>query len=214
MLKRAGGLTEHAYVSGASLYRRIEYEETDTTTRSIDDLQRENKQAMDRLKLSKDDQQAYVDPLMFRTSKKTKATRVELQLDRILKDTTSIFNYHLREGDRIFIPEVSEEVHVGGAILNPVGLAYERGRKAGYYIDRSGGFSDKAQKRKVYVVNSDGTTKVTKSFLFIRYPSVLPGSRIVVPEKEEKERVGVATWLAIASTFSSLALAVAAILPR
>jgi protein involved in polysaccharide export with SLBB domain len=214
VIKRAGGLTDHAYVSGASLYRRIEIEETDTTTRSVDELQRENKQTMERLKLSKEDQMAYVDSLMFRTTKKTKATRVELQLDKILKDTASIFNYHLREGDRIFIPEVSEEVHVGGAILNPVGLAYEKGRKAGYYIDRSGGFSDKANKRKVYVVNSDGTTKVTKSFIFTRYPSVLPGSKIVVPEKEEKERVGVATWLAIASTFSSLALAVAAILPR
>ena len=213
VIKRAGGLTDHAYVSGASLYRRIEIEETDTTTRSMEELQLENKQSMERLKLSKEDQMAYLDSMMFRTVKKTKATRVELQLDKILKDTTSIFNYHLREGDRIFIPEVSEEVHVDGAILNPVGLAYEKGRKANYYIDRSGGFSDKANKRKVYVVNSDGTTKVTKSFIFTRYPSVSPGSKVIVPEKEERERVGVATWLAIASTFSSLALAMAAILP-
>lgn len=223
VIKRAGGLTEHAYVYGASLYRLIEYEETDTTTRTLDDFRfdkmkrdvnlKDNKDQKASPRTDQENMEVVSDSLMVKTIKKVKTTRVELQLDKILKDTSSIFNYHLREGDRIVIPEVSEEVYVAGAILNPVGLAYEKGKKAGYYIDRSGGFSDKANKRKVYVVNSDGTTKVTKSFIVNRFPSVLPGSKIIVPEKEEKERVAVTTWLAIASTFSSLAIAIAAILP-
>ncbi len=213
VVKRAGGLTEHAYSNGASLYRRIEVEEQDTTTKSFDFKSISDPDLREKVgKMSKDEQSNFMDSLMFRNIKKIKIARVELQLDKIMKDTTSVFNYHLREGDRILIPEISEEVHVSGAILNPVGLAYEKGHKAGYYIDRSGGFSNNADKKKVYVINSDGTTRVTRRFIVTRYPMVQPGSKIVVPEKEEKERMEVTTWLAIASTFSSLAIAIAAIM--
>jgi len=139
---------------------------------------------------------------------------VEIQLSKILKNPNSVFNYHLKEGDRIVIPEISEEVRVAGAILNPVGLAYEPHRNARYYIDRSGGFSENAKTTKVYVINSDGTTNVTKSFIFTTYPPVGPGSKIIVPEKDIKARIEPSMWLAIASTFASIALAVAAILPK
>jgi len=214
IIQRAGGLTEHAYVNGASLYRRVEVEEQDTTTHRFNVSNGEEITIMTRQnKERKELNQFETDSLMFRSVKKMKTSRVELQLDKILKDTTSIFNYYLREGDRLYIPEVSEEVYVSGAILNPVGLAYEHGRKANYYIDRSGGFSNNANPRKVYVVNSDGTTKVTRKFIFTRYPAVQPGSKIVVPVKEKKEAVEVSTWLAIASTFSSLAIAIAAVMP-
>lgn len=191
LIRRAGGLTPHAYVDGATLFRKVD--ESDLDTAMLSNL--------------------VVDTLVEKAARQLSSGRVEVQLSEILKDTTSIYNYHLKEGDRILIPEVSEEVHVVGAILNPVGLAYERGKRANYYINRSGGFSDQANSRKVYVINSDGTTEVTKTFLFRRYPKVSPGSKIMVPEKPEKEGVPVATWLAIASTFSSLAIAIAAIMP-
>ena len=191
LIRRAGGLTPHAYVDGATLFRKVDKADLDTTMLS----------------------NLVVDTLVEKAARQLSSGRVEIQLSEILKDTTSIYNYHLKEGDRILIPEVSEEVHVVGAILNPVGLAYERGKRANYYINRSGGFSDQANSRKVYVINSDGTTEVTKTFLFRRYPKVSPGCKIMVPEKPEKEGVPVSTWLAIASTFSSLAIAIAAIMP-
>lgn len=213
VIKRAGGLTKHAYLNGASLYRRIEVEEQDTTTKSFDFNSISDPELKDVVsKMSKEEQTNFMDSLMYKNIKKIRIARVELQLDKILKDTSSVFNYHLREGDRLLIPEVSEEVHISGAVLNPVGLAFEKGRTAGYYINRSGGFSNKADKSRVYVINSDGTTRVTKRFVFTRYPLVYPGSRIIVPEKEDKEKMEITTWLAIASTFSSLAIAIAAII--
>lgn len=154
-----------------------------------------------------------MDTLAIKATKQLFNGRVELQLGKILKNPNSVFNYHLKEGDRILIPEISEEVRVAGAILNPVGLAYEPGRNAKYYIDHSGGFSEKANKDKVFVINSDGTTKVTKSFIFTSYPPVGPGSKIIVPEKDLKLKIEPSMWLAIASTFASIAIAIAAILP-
>ncbi len=191
LIRRSGGLTSHAYVHGATLFRNAEKEMKDTTI--LENLG--------------------IDTLMNKATKQLTNGRVELQLDKILKDTASIYNYLLKEGDKIVIPEVSEEVRVVGEVLNPVGLAFEPGKNAKYYIDRAGGFSDKANERKVYVVNSDGTTKVTKTFIFTSYPRVQPGSKVIVPEKPEKETMDAAMWLAIASTFSSIAVAIAAILP-
>lgn len=191
LLKRCGGLTSHAYVNGATLYRMPDKNaEMDTTI--LTDLG--------------------VDSLAIKAAKQLINGRVELQLSKILKDPNSAFNYHLKEGDKIVIPEISEEVRVAGAILNPVGLAYEPYQRANYYINRAGGFSENANKRKVYVINSDGTTKVTKSFIFTSYPAVGPGGKIIVPEKDIKAKIETSMWLAIASTFASIAVAIAAIM--
>lgn len=191
LIKRSGGLSSHAYVEGATLFRmpdKFSIQDTSLISNIV------------------------VDSIAQKAAKQLESGRLELKLKRILKDPNSVFNYHLKEGDRIIIPEVSEEVRVAGAILNPVGLAYEIHKSAKYYIDRSGGFSDKANTKKVYVINSDGTTEVTRSFIFTTYPKVGPGGKIIVPEKEVKTGMEPAMWLAIASTFSSIAVAVAAIL--
>lgn len=191
LIKRCGGLSTHAYVNGATLYRMPD-KNTELDTTILSDLG--------------------VDTMAVKAAKQLLNGRVELQLGKILKNPNSAFNYHLKEGDRIVIPEISEEVRVAGSILNPVGLVYEPYHRANYYIERSGGFSENANKRKVYVINSDGTTKVTKTFIFSSYPPVGPGSKIIVPEKEEKGKIEPSMWLAIASTFSSIAVAIAAIL--
>ena len=192
LLKRCGGLSSHAYKSGATLIR----------------MQDKNAQ-MDTTLLA----EIGIDSLGVKAAKHLFNGRVELQLDKILKNPNSVFNYHLKDGDRIVIPEISEEVRVAGEILNPVGLAYEPGRNAKYYIDRSGGFSENAKKSKVYVIYSDGTTKVTQTFIFSSYPRVGPGSKIIVPSKDVKTKIEPSMWLAIASTFASIAVAIAAILP-
>jgi len=189
LIRRAGGLTPHAYVKGATLFRNPEKEMQDTSI--FQNLRK--------------------DTLMSQATEHLTNGRVEIQLDKIMKDTTCLYNYHLKESDRILIPEISEEVRVAGAILNPVGLAYEPRRSAKYYIDRSGGFSDNANNRKVYVIYSDGTTKVAKSFIGTRYPLVQPGSKIIVPEKAVKQRTDSTKWLALASTFASIAVAIATI---
>lgn len=191
LIDRSGGLSSHAYIDGATLYRLPDkYSVMDTSLIS----------------------NVVEDSTALKATKQLESGRLELKLRQIIKDPNSIFNYHLKEGDRIVIPEVSEEVRVAGAILNPVGLAFESGKNAKYYIDRAGGFSEKANTKKVFVINSDGTTEVTKSLLFTTYPRVGPGGKIIVPEKEEKTGMEPAMWLAIASTFSSIAVAIAAIL--
>jgi len=206
LIQRAGGLKSYAYAQGATLFRRRLKAVQDTAI-----LENIALNASDNSLNSKNIQDA--NALKNKLEKHLENARVELQLEKILVNPGSVYDYHLFEGDSINIPEVSEEVHVAGAIYNPISMAYEPRKNAKYYIDRSGGFWDNANKKRVYVVYSDGTTKVTKGLFFSnRYPKVLPGSKIIVPEKPDKTPVDISRWLAIASTFASLALAAAAVL--
>jgi hypothetical protein len=116
----------------------------------------------------------------------------------------------LRDGDILFIPEYIQTVKVSGSVQNPFSLTYEKGVSFKAYIERSGGFDAKALRRKAYIKYANGATASKKGFIIKKYPKVLPGSEIIVPEKPEKEG-GNTNWLAIASTFSSIAVAVAAI---
>jgi len=191
LLKRAGGLTPQAYTNGATMLRKNA--DGFSMNRSINDIM--------------------PDSLVSKAEKQLKISKLELQLNKILASPGGIYDYILRAGDQIDIPEELQEVNVSGEVLNPMGLAYQGNKSLKYYIDRSGGFSSKAKKGKVFIIYSDGTTKVTKKFFGRSYPKPAPGCQIIVPSKPERKGGDQTTkWLAIASTFSSIAIAVAALL--
>lgn len=191
LIIRAGGLTPQAYSKGAILQRKQTDEEIMKETL----------------------QMTMEDSLLTKAEDQLETHyKLELRLAEIMENPGSIFDYILREGDEILIPEEVQEVTITGEVLNPVGLAYQPSRSLKYYINRSGGFSSKAKKGKVFVIYSDGTTRVTKGIFRHNYPKPEPGSKIVVPAKPERSGENTTRWLAIASTFSSIAVAIAAVL--
>ncbi|MGD9930110.1 MAG: SLBB domain-containing protein [Mangrovibacterium sp.] len=193
LLKRAGGLTPYAFAEGAKLKR------------SIADQQKAQLETIQRLQESSDSSLQVEMPEQFES--------LELRLEKIMQQPGSSYDYFLRDGDQLSVPMRTEEIWVNGEVMNPIGLAWERGRGMKYYINNTGGFSQNAKKNKVYVVYSNGTTDVTRSFLMKRYPRVEPGSQIIVPAKpEKKDTDNTGKWLAITSTLSSLAVAIAAVL--
>ena len=188
LINRSGGLLPDAFIKGAQMKRS-----------NPDSLQ---KKEIIRNNLS--------DSLISKAEKQIASDKLELRLADILKNPGSSFDYLLKEGDQIIIPETSQEVRISGEILNPIGMAYQNGRSMRYYINRSGGFSDNAQKKKTFVIYSDGTTQVTRRFFYRIYPTIQPGSQIIVPQKPEKQRTDqTGKWLGIASTMATLAIAIA-----
>ncbi|MGQ7871144.1 SLBB domain-containing protein [Sunxiuqinia sp. sy24] len=192
LIKRCGGLTPHAFSKGATLKRLRSDDEVikeSLLTAMPDSLLQSAEQQMD------------------------DHYKLELRLDDILKNPGSIYDYVLREGDELLVPEVTQEIKVSGEVLNPIGLAFQENKGLKYYINRSGGFSQQAKKGKVFVIYSDGTTKVTKGLLNRNYPRPEPGCQIVVPQKPDRPQGDqTSRWLSIASAFSSIAIAVAAVL--
>lgn len=191
LIQRAGGLTPYAFVEGARMKRSVSGE------------LKSQLELVDQLDMQSDSTLTLIKEQAFKT--------LELQLPEILKKPKADNDYILKEGDEIYIPIKTKEVWVNGQVLNPTGLSFAKGKKMKYYINASGGFDSEAKKGKTYIVYANGTSASTKHFIFRKFPKVEAGAQIIVPQKPEKRRTEVTTWLAIASTLSSLAIAIAAV---
>lgn len=106
----------------------------------------------------------------------TNSARVSVNLSKAFEDPSSPDNITMREGDRIFIPRITNVVKVIGAVLHPHSFAAGPGKSVDYYIQRSGGFAQDAAKGSVVVVRSNGDA-LPKG----EVRSVEPGDTIVVP---------------------------------
>ncbi|MFV0289688.1 MAG: SLBB domain-containing protein [Mangrovibacterium sp.] len=189
LIQRAGGLTDYAYPDAAYM------------NRGLDEKQKE-------LIRKVNAQKGEIDENI--ETKVELNPQLELQLVRILNNPGIEADYILKEGDQITIPIRKEEIWVNGAVLNPSGLAYESGGMK-HYINAAGGFEARAKKHKTFVVYPNGSSASTKGFLHRNYPIVTPGSQIVVPLKPEREKTPASTWVALASTASSIAVSVIAL---
>jgi protein involved in polysaccharide export with SLBB domain len=157
-------------------------------------------------------QYAFAEGATFqRTNPVLGVENIAISLNQILNSPGSQTDLFLRDGDRLFIPEFIQTVKVSGSVQNPFSLTYEEGKNLVYYIEKSGGYDTNALKRKVYIKYANGATASVKGTIVKRYPKVAPGSQIIVPAKPEKDNTETGRWLAIASTFSSIAVAIAAV---
>jgi hypothetical protein len=112
----------------------------------------------------------------------------------------------LLPGDSIYIPRQISFVEVAGAVNNPQFVDYN-GRSFKYYINAAAGTKENARLKGAYVKYPDGLNKPVRRFLFFRnYPSVKPGSKIIVPEKDPNNRfkLGFAEITGITSALTAL----------
>ena len=92
--------------------------------------------------------------------------------------------YRLNANDSIVVPKTEPLVEVDGAVYNHQFVQFESSNLR-YYVSASGGLTDKALLKKAYVQYSNGLNKKTRRFLFFRsYPTIKPGSKIIVPSGE------------------------------
>jgi protein involved in polysaccharide export with SLBB domain len=192
ILKRAGGLTPQADNNGANITR--------INTSSFKD---EAAERVNKLKKASDTSTQLIEEL----SKPT--VKIGLQLNEILNNKgNNLENITLVEGDVVTIPKQRNVVKVNGEVMFPTEIVYKEGASIDYYIDKAGGFTENARKKRLYVLNANGSASKTKQFLFFRtYPTVNPGSEILIPSIPEKSTKGLSTaeWLAVASGLASLA---------
>ncbi len=199
ILKRAGGVTPQADNAGANITR--------INTSSFKDQAAER---VNKLQKSNDTSTALIEEL----SKPT--VKIGLRLDEILNNKgNNLENITLVEGDIITVPKQRNVVKVNGEVMFPTEIVYKEGASIDYYIDKAGGFTENARKKRLYVLNANGSAAKTRQFLFFRnYPNVQPGSEILIPKIPEKDKKGLSTaeWLAVASGLASLAGVAVAIL--
>ncbi|WP_276359528.1 SLBB domain-containing protein [Daejeonella sp. H1SJ63] len=132
--------------------------------------------------------------------------RVDLDLAQSTIDPATRKSMILLPGDSIYIPRIISFVQVSGAVNNPQYISYQ-GRRFNYYINSAGGINEEARIKGAYIKYPNGLNKPVRNFLVFRnYPSVKPGSTIIVPNKNpnNKFRLGFAEISGITSAVTAL----------
>ena len=125
--------------------------------------------------------------------------------------STSANKTILLDGDSIFVPKNPNVINVFGEVLNPIAFEYNNKITVRSAIEKSGGYHDYANKRKVYVIKANGLIERANRNIFIRDVNLEAGDTIVVPRKVITNNPGIDALLPITQILSDLAFSAAAI---
>jgi len=137
--------------------------------------------------------------------------RVNIDLKRILKKPKSRANILIRNGDEIIINDHPNMIQVLGEVSAPGSYIYNYGLRVNDVISQSGGFSQDANTRDIYIRFSNGKSK--KYHRWFSNPKVLDGSVITVGRKPEEEPFDKTEYASrLTSIFANLAQAISMIM--
>lgn len=191
IIKAAGGPNNTAYIKGARLERKITDEE------------RMRMQQIVKMAQRKSDEKDSINTMMLDLGEKY---YVGIQLDKALANPGGDEDLVLREDDRIIVPEYTNTVKISGEVLYPNTVAYKKGENAKYYINKAGGFGQRAKKSHTYIVHMNGTVNQMG-----KGDKPTPGSEIIVPTKPKTDAAQLSQWLAIGTSTASIATMIATI---
>ena len=190
-IKAAGGFTEEAYVKGARLVRTVTEDERNRAT----DLMRQIKNTGEQK-----------DTIQTSQLNLFKTYTVGINLDKAIENPGGDYDLVLRDGDRIIVPEYNGTVKISGNVQFPNTVAFNEGKGYKWYINKAGGFGNRAKKSKTFIIYQNGTMAEVG-----RGTKVEPGCEIVVPTKAKKDMAAVTQWLSIGSSVTGLAAMIATI---
>lgn len=188
LVKAAGGLSSHAYVKGARLMRIMNEEERARKER----LLKFNKGASELESVDMD--KLDIDSIYY----------VGIDLEAALKTPGCNEDIVLREGDVLIIPSMNTTVKINGEVLFPNTVSFMGNKRARYYINQAGGFSNQAKRSKAYIIYANGKVGT-------RFDKVQPGCEIVVPSRPDHKAANAALFVSAASASASMASGLAVI---
>ena len=190
-IKAAGGFTDEAYVKGARLVRTV----TEDERIRAEDLMRQIKNTGEQK-----------DTIQTTKLNLFKTYTVGINLDKAIENPGGDYDLVLRDGDRIIVPEYNGTVKISGNVQFPNTVAFTEKKGYKWYINKAGGFGNRAKKSKTFIIYQNGTMAEVG-----RGTKVEPGCEIVVPTKAKKDMAAVTQWLSIGSSVTGLAAMIATI---
>jgi protein involved in polysaccharide export with SLBB domain len=171
IIKRAGGYTEKSFLKGAIFTRKsIRQTEQDG---QIKVLQGEYKRQIYQPDKNIDNSGALT--FLETQIEKTKG-RLVVNLKTVADLQSSPDDIILEPGDNLYIPTTPFSVHLIGGVSMPTSIMYLQNKDAVFYISQAGGFTEYADKNRVYIIKADGS--VTKDLQTVEL-----GDTIYIPEK-------------------------------
>ncbi len=215
VLRRAGGLNELAFPAGSVFVReelRLREQEQlellaarlegDLVSFSLQSLQSDTDSA----------QVLQLGQSLLGQLRATEATgRLVIDIERVLASNDPADDIIVKNGDRLFVPKRTQEVTVLGEVQYATSHIYERGLIRDDYIQRSGGLTQKADDKRIYVVRANGAVIASERSAWFRRSTateIRPGDTIVVPLDADRMST-LALWTNISQIVYQLALAAA-----
>ena len=194
IMERVGQFSPEAYPEGARLERTM----TDDERARMHDIA-EILAGNDSVALAK-----AVDKLLTMTT-----FDVGINLKEAVEKPGGPADIVLRDGDRIIVPVFTNTVKINGEVMFSNTTPYVKGKNLKYYIEKAGGYSQRAKKNKAYVVYMNGSVAKAKKR---STKLVQPGCEIVVPARAVREGLSATEILSLGSTSASLATVVLALM--
>jgi protein involved in polysaccharide export with SLBB domain len=194
VLQRAGGFGPNAYPYGAVL-QRVQVREMESQSQNEVILRVKDAQGSLQLLPDTDPKQKEAKLLAIQQWQSTLdqlsanpplgrvAIRISSKIDR-WKNT--IADVEVRAGDTLVIPKRPSYVMVTGQVFNPTAVSFRPGKSAKWYLSQSGGPTQSANKKAIFVIRADGSVIGAKNSLLFgdsMSATLQPGDSIVVPEK-------------------------------
>lgn len=202
LIKSAGGVNDRGYIAGARLERKV----NESERARMEAVLKKAKEEAEQMEIEAAKENKKID---LKDSEKIKKFEIPefysvgIELDKALANPGCDADIVLREGDKIIVPQYNGTVKINGAVMYPNTVGFQKGKKAKYYINQAGGFSEKAKKSQTYIVYMNGTiAKVSQN------AKPKPGCEIVVPEKEIN-KMTIAEKMTIGTSVTSIATMIA-----
>jgi polysaccharide export outer membrane protein len=219
VLERAGGFQPGSYPYGAVLQRvqvrELESKQQDEMILRVKDLQDNIELLPDsdpRQKQAKEMALQQYQATLTELSANAPAGRVAIRISpEIERWKNTAADIEVRAGDTLVVPKKPSHVMVMGQVFNPTAVSYRPGRSAKWYLSQSGGPTQLANKKAIFVIRADGSVIGTNESLWggnSLEATLQPGDTVVVPEKAVGGGIQWQTVFLAAQVASSVASAV------
>jgi len=194
ILERAGGFQPDSYPYGAVLrrvqVREIEAKDQDQMILRVKDEQ-SNLQLLPESdpdkKRAKDLALQQWQTALEQLSSNPPSGRVAIRISPDIHQwQNTISDVEVRAGDSIEIPKKPSYVMVTGQVYNPTAVSYRPGKSAQWYLGQSGGPTQLANKKAIFVIRADGSVLSSSQGIWSGESlsaELRPGDTVVVPEK-------------------------------
>jgi protein involved in polysaccharide export with SLBB domain len=192
LIKMAGRFTEFASLKNAELNRR-----------SVNPEQVELERLLSlRGSVSPEDSAYYY----LETELRIRKEIVTVDFERLMLQGDSTQNVILQTDDYVVVPSVRKTIYVFGQVVSPGHIPYVKGETKDYYINKAGGYTERARPGDLRVIKSK-----TKQWLDYRETTIEEGDYIWVPKEPERTFSYYMTVLSQAATVMSVVVGVAAV---
>lgn len=217
VLARAGGLNDFAFAGGA-VFTREELKERErrhlATLASRMESNLASASLMAAQEGGRDASQALaVGRSLLASLREAKPVgRLVIDLERAAKARPgSDQDIVLKDGDRLLVPRITQEVTVIGEVQSATSHLYRKELSRDDYIAMSGGFTPRADRKHIFVVRADGSVVTHADNAWFRGGvDIHAGDTIVVPLDTERMRP-LPLWTAVTQIIYQLAVSVAAV---